>query len=62
MVVAVLIAGLLMVIVCTFVGGNLVTWRSKKQNFVAPSSAEAEYRAMAHTAAKMIWVRSLPHI
>ncbi|CAN6694902.1 unnamed protein product [Malus baccata var. baccata] len=32
----------------TFVAGNLVTWRSKKQNVVARSSAEAEYREMAH--------------
>ncbi|CAL8134140.1 unnamed protein product [Prunus armeniaca] len=28
----------------TFVGGNVVTWRSKKQNVVALSSAEAEFR------------------
>ncbi|RVX03734.1 Retrovirus-related Pol polyprotein from transposon RE1 [Vitis vinifera] len=29
----------------TFVGGNLVTWKSKKQNVVARSSAKAEFRA-----------------
>ncbi|GMP56109.1 hypothetical protein CsSME_00020702 [Camellia sinensis var. sinensis] len=40
---------------CTFVGGNLVTWRSKKQTVVARSSAEAEYRAMAHTVSEMLW-------
>ncbi|XP_028103865.1 uncharacterized protein LOC114302942 [Camellia sinensis] len=30
----------------TFVGGNLVTWRSKKQNVVTRSSADVEFRAM----------------
>jgi len=31
----------------TFVGGNLVTWMSKKQHVVARSSAEVEFRGMA---------------
>ena len=33
---------------CSFVGGNLVTWRSKKQNVVDRSSADAEFRDLAH--------------
>ncbi|XP_043697226.1 uncharacterized mitochondrial protein AtMg00810-like [Telopea speciosissima] len=43
---------------CTFFGGNLVTWKSKKQTTVARSSAEVEYRAMARTAAELMWVHS----
>jgi Reverse transcriptase (RNA-dependent DNA polymerase) len=44
---------------CTFVGGNLVTWKSKKQNVIARSSAEAEYRAMASTTSELIWIKQL---
>jgi len=34
-----------------------VTWRSKKQNVVSRSSAEAKYRGMAHTACEMMWLK-----
>ncbi|CAL8993466.1 unnamed protein product, partial [Prunus brigantina] len=43
----------------TFVGGNLVTWRSKKQKVVSRSSAEAEYRGMAHGVCELLWLRRL---
>ncbi|KAK2981051.1 hypothetical protein RJ640_007654 [Escallonia rubra] len=42
---------------CSFVWGNLVTWRSKKQSVVARSSAEAEYRAMAQGICEMMWLK-----
>ena len=40
-----------------FVGGNLVTWCSKKQNVVARSSAEAKFRSVAHGICKALWVK-----
>ncbi|KAM0060731.1 putative cytochrome P450, reverse transcriptase, RNA-dependent DNA polymerase [Helianthus debilis subsp. tardiflorus] len=41
------------------VGGNLVTWRSKKQKVVALSSAEAEFRGIARGLAEILWIRKL---
>ncbi|KAM1462583.1 hypothetical protein ACFXTO_047598 [Malus domestica] len=43
----------------TFVRGNLVTWRSKKQNVVALSSAEAEYKGMALGICEILWLKLL---
>ncbi|RVW18941.1 Retrovirus-related Pol polyprotein from transposon RE1 [Vitis vinifera] len=43
----------------TFVGGNLVTWKSKKQNVVARSSAEAEFRGMTLGLCEALWLRLL---
>ncbi|RDX85925.1 Copia protein, partial [Mucuna pruriens] len=42
---------------CMFLGGNLVTWRSKKQNVVARSSAEVEFRAMAQGICEGLWMK-----
>ncbi|RVW59644.1 Retrovirus-related Pol polyprotein from transposon RE1 [Vitis vinifera] len=44
---------------CSYVWGNLVTWRSKKQSVVARSSAEAEFRAMAHGICERMWLQRI---
>nr|GEW54323.1 putative RNA-directed DNA polymerase [Tanacetum cinerariifolium] len=41
------------------VGGNLVTWRSKKQKVVSLSSAEAEFRGIAQDLAEALWIQNL---
>ncbi|BBG99658.1 Protein of unknown function D, partial [Prunus dulcis] len=43
----------------TFVGGNLVIWKSKKQNVVALSSAEAEFKGMTKGICELSWLRKL---
>ena len=38
-------------------GSSLISWRSKKQTFVAYSSTEVEYRALTDTTSKLLWLQ-----
>ena len=42
-----------------FIGGNLISWKSKKQLVVARFSVDAKYRVMALTTCELIWLRHL---
>lgn len=42
-----------------FMGNNLVSWNSKKQQTVARSSTEAEYRAVGLAITEMVWIQAL---
>lgn len=44
---------------CSFVGGNLVRWRNKKQFVVFRLTVEAEFRYMAHGICEMLWLEML---
>ncbi|GJV27968.1 ribonuclease H-like domain-containing protein [Tanacetum coccineum] len=44
---------------CVFLGDNLLTWSSKRQDTLSLSSAEAEYRGVANAVAKTSWIRNL---
>ena len=44
---------------CVFFGGNLISWKSKKQSVVSRSSAESEYRAMAQSVCEIMWIRQV---
>ena len=42
-----------------FLGDNLVSWSSKRQNTVSHSSAKAKYRAVANGVAEATWLHQL---
>ncbi|CAL1383544.1 unnamed protein product [Linum trigynum] len=42
---------------CVQFGNSFVSWRCKKQDRVAKSSTEAEYRSMSEVASELVWLR-----
>ncbi|GKD49415.1 retrovirus-related pol polyprotein from transposon TNT 1-94, partial [Tanacetum coccineum] len=42
-----------------FLGDNLLTWSSKREDMLSCSSAEAEYRGVANAVAEASWIRNL---
>ncbi|GJX91676.1 ribonuclease H-like domain-containing protein [Tanacetum coccineum] len=44
---------------CVFLGDNLLTWSSKRQDTLSRSSAEAEYRRVANAVAEKSWIRNI---
>ena len=52
----------------SFIGGNLVTWRSKKQSFflseskkqsIVARSVEVDFKAVAHGICELLWLEKL---
>ncbi|XP_042472423.1 uncharacterized mitochondrial protein AtMg00810-like [Zingiber officinale] len=44
---------------CVFLGNSIISWKAKKQNSVARSSTEAEYRAMFTATCEVLWILNL---
>ncbi|KAK2428549.1 putative mitochondrial protein [Trifolium repens] len=44
---------------CFFLGTNLISWFSKKQNCVALSTAEAEYVAVGSSCSQLVWMKQM---
>ncbi|KAJ9546464.1 hypothetical protein OSB04_019007 [Centaurea solstitialis] len=42
-----------------YLGSNIISWKSTRQNSVSRSSTEAEYKALANASAELMWIKSL---
>ena len=45
---------------CFYVGNNLVSWMSKKQNSISLSTAKVEYIAASSCCTQLLWMQKLP--
>ena len=46
---------------CFYVGNNLVSWMSKKQNSISLSTIEAEYIVVGSCCTQLLWMQKLLH-
>ncbi|KAL4038872.1 hypothetical protein IC575_002508 [Cucumis melo] len=46
---------------CFFLGNNLISWFSKKKNYVSLSTAEIEYIAAWSACNQLIWMKNVLH-
>ena len=46
---------------CFYVGNNLVSWMSKKQNSISLSTVEAEYIVAGSCCPQLLWIQKLLH-
>ena len=46
---------------CFYVGNNLVSWMSKKKNFISLSTTEVEYIAAGSCCTQLLWMQKLVH-
>ncbi|CAA7027778.1 unnamed protein product [Microthlaspi erraticum] len=44
---------------CFFLGNNLISWHSRKQNCVSLSTVEAEYIALGSCCTQLLWMRQM---
>jgi len=42
---------------CVLIERNIIFWKSKKQNEVVRSSAQAKYKVMESLTCKLVWVK-----
>ncbi|KAL0451849.1 UNVERIFIED_CONTAM: hypothetical protein Slati_1163000, partial [Sesamum latifolium] len=45
---------------CIFLGGALISWKTKKKTTIAHSTVEAEYRNLGSTVCELKWIPYLP--